>query len=191
MKLRLPRLGDTFVLRVELRHIEPKIWRRLSVPADVPLDVLHEVIQIAFGWKTRHQHEFSIADIRFAPDDEESELFAVDELGAPLGAVANVGTTFVYRYDFGDGWQHDITVEAVKADGADGFSCSDGARACPPEDCGGPPGYANLLEILADPAHPERPELEKIVGGRFSPEKFDLGSANRKLAALWKRSSEG
>jgi hypothetical protein len=187
MESDLPEMGDTFELRVSLRHIEPQIWRRLFVPADVPLGILHDAIQVAFGWQNSHLHDFMIANIRFGMADVEDGIFAVDEMGAPLGAVANVGTTFLYRYDFGDDWEHDVTVEGISRDGAEALSCTGGARSCPPEDCGGPPGYANLLEILNDPKHPEHREIKTWVGRRFDPEKFDMAAVNRKLASLSKR----
>jgi Plasmid pRiA4b ORF-3-like protein len=184
---RLPEMGDTFELWVRLRDIEPEIWRRLSVPAELPLGVLHEIIQLAFGWQNSHLHDFHVGNIRFGMADVEDEIFTVDEFAAPLGAVANVGTSFLYRYDFGDDWEHDVTVEGVSAGTDEGFACTGGARACPPEDCGGPPGYANLLEILADPSHPEQRETKKWAGRRFDPEKFDVTAVNRKLGTLSKR----
>ena len=187
----LPEMGDTFVLRVQLRGIEPAIWRRLSLPADAPLGVLHEVIQVAFGWQNSHLHEFLFGQIRFGPDDGESELLVVDEFAAPLGAVARVGATFLYRYDFGDDWEHDVVVENVSADGEDGLACMGGARSGPPEDCGGPPGYENLIAILANPSHAEHRDMKTWVGRGFDPEKFDVTATNKKLAALWKRLSRG
>jgi hypothetical protein len=187
MEPRIPELGDVFDLRIRLRHIEPEIWRQLLVPAEVSLAVLHEVIQVAFGWQNSHLHDFFVGSVRFGMADVEDEIFCVDEFAAPLGAVAGVGTSFLYRYDFGDDWEHDVTVKAI-SDGADEvFSCIGGARACPPEDCGGPPGYANLLEILNDPSHAEHQETKTWAGRRFDPEKFDATAVNRKLGALSKR----
>lgn len=187
MEPRLPEMGDVFELRIQLRNVEPEIWRRLLVPAEVPLGVLHEVIQVAFGWQNSHLHDFLISDIRFGMVDVEDEIFKVDEFAAPLGAVANVGTRFLYRYDFGDDWEHDVIVEGASAEGDEGFACTGGARSCPPEDCGGPPGYANLLAILGDPDHPEHRETKTWIGRRFDPEKFDMVGVNKKLATLSKR----
>jgi len=79
-----PRLGDVFDLRVTLRHIEPAVWRALRVPADVPLVVLHEILQIAFGWQNSHLHDFRVGDIRFGMADIDDEMFSVDERAAPL-----------------------------------------------------------------------------------------------------------
>ncbi|HKY40305.1 MAG TPA: plasmid pRiA4b ORF-3 family protein [Polyangiaceae bacterium] len=127
------------------------IWRTVVVPAEMSLGELHEVLQIALGWQDSHLHDFEVGEIRFGMVDVEDELFAVDEQAAPLGAVAREGSSFTYRYDFGDDWEHDVVVESVIANGAQGIVCSGGARACPPEDSGGTHGYANLLGVLANP----------------------------------------
>ena len=95
MEPRLPEMGNVFELRIRLRAIEPEIWRRLLVPAEVPLGVLNEVIQVAFGWQNSHLHDLLVGNIRFRMADVEDEIFSVDEFAAPLGAVANVGSTFL------------------------------------------------------------------------------------------------
>ena len=136
-----PELGDVFELRVSLRHIRPEVWRSLRVPADVPLGVLHEILQISFGWHNSHLHDFHVGDIRFGMAGIEDEMFSVEEHAAPLGAVARAGSKLLYRYDFGDDWEHDIVVESVESNGDETVRCTGGARACPPDDCGGPPGY--------------------------------------------------
>jgi hypothetical protein len=98
---------------------------------------------------------------------------------AKLGNIADVGDSFTYSYDFGDGWEHTITIENVipTAPGMTVPACTDGRRACPPEDCGGPWGYGELLAILADPSHAEHEERVMWAGewggGRLDPEAFD------------------
>lgn len=185
----LPSFGDSFELRVTLRDIHPPIWRSVIVPADMPLAALHEVLQVAFGWQNSHLHDFEVAGIRFAEvsDDDADEMLAVDEQGAPLGAVAHEGSTFLYRYDYGDDWEHDVLVERLRSDGGGPLiTCTGGARACPPEDCGGVPGYLNLVKALADATHPEHQELRTWVGPRYSSEHFDAAAVNKQLAALTK-----
>jgi hypothetical protein len=180
-----PTADDVFELKIQIRHIEPAIWRTVWLPAEVPLGIVHEVIQAAFGWEGAHQHDFEVAGIRFASDEDEDEsMLAVHEYAAPLGAVATVGTTFTYRYDFGDDWQHDVTVLSVTTREDDAFTCTGGARACPPEDCGGPPGYAHLLVALADPGHPDHAELKDLAPPDFDAEKLELAAVNEKLGAL-------
>jgi hypothetical protein len=182
-----PTYRDVFGLRVTLRHIRPAIWRSLQAPAELTLGQIHQVLQIAFGWQDSHLHDFVVHDIRFGMVDVEDEYFSVDEQAAPLGAVANTGSTFVYRYDFGDDWEHEVKVEGVIERGQDAILCTGGARACPPEDCGGAPGYAQLLKILADPKHEEHADSKRWVGRGYDPEKFDVAAVNKRLTMLAKR----
>jgi Plasmid pRiA4b ORF-3-like protein len=183
-----PTFGDTFELRVTLRNIEPAVWRSLRVPVHVPLNVLHDALQTAFGWKNCHLHDFRVDDIRFGMVDADDEMFCVDERAAPLGAVARVGSKLVYLYDFGDDWEHDIVVEGVDAQRDDpAILCTGGARACPPEDCGGPFGYARMLDALANPTNDEHAELREWAPLAFDAEKFNLAAVNKKLATLSKR----
>jgi hypothetical protein len=187
----LPAFGDVFELRVTLRHVDPPVSRTLRVPAELPLSSLHEVLQTAFGWQNSHLHDFHVGDIRFGMADVEDELFSVDERAAPLGAVVRAKSRFVYLYDFGDDWEHDIVVERVDSDGDASIRCIGGARACPPEDCGGPPGYAHMLEVLGNPDDAEHEEMKEWAPRRFDPEKFDLAAVNKKLATLSKRLQRG
>lgn len=175
-------------LLAELRHIEPRIWRRLLVPAATPLTVLHGVFQFVFGWNDSHLHEFEVAGVRFAASSIEDEELAVDENAAPLGALVRQGSKFVYRYDFGDDWMLDIKVESVLDPDrkAFRFACVDGRRAGPPDDCGGAHGYEELVRTLADPSAPDHAEMKRWVGRRFDPEKFDAEKLNKKLATVSK-----
>jgi hypothetical protein len=176
-----------FELRATICHIEPPIWRALRIPAEVPLSVLHEALQSAFGWRNSHLHDFRVGDIRFGMTDVDDEMFAVDERAAPLGAVAHVGSNFAYLYDFGDDWEHEIVVERVDSRGEPTLRCTGGERACPPEDCGGPPGYAHMLEVLANPEDEEHEDMKRWAPRGFDPEKLDLTAVNKRLATLSKR----
>ena len=182
-----PAFGDVLEFRVSLRHIAPAIWRTLRVPADVPLSVLHEVLQVAFGWQNCHLHDFQVGDIRFSTVDTDDEMLAIDERGAPFGAVARAGSKLVYVYDLGDSWEHDIVVERVDQRGDPAICCTGGAGACPPEDSGGPLGYAHLLEVLANPKHEEHAELKLWAPRGFDPRKFNAAAVTKKLATLSKR----
>jgi hypothetical protein len=183
----LPTFGDVFEIRVTLADIEPPIWRRLHVPAETSLAALHQVLQLALGWKDSHLHDFLVGEIRFCTPSPDDEIFSVDERGAPLGAVASVGSSFLYHYDFGDDWVHAIEVERIGRGVDRTLRCIDGARACPPEDCGGPPGYAHLLDVLANPKHAEYRDLKRWIGRSHDAEKLDLGAINKKLATLSKQ----
>jgi hypothetical protein len=183
----LPSFGDVFELRVCLRHIEPVVWRSLRVPATLPLNYLHDALQLAFGWKDCHLHDFRVGDISFGLPSLDDGMLSVHESAAPVGAVARAGSTFLYTYDFGDDWEHDITVERMERQPGAGIVCTGGARACPPEDCGGPLGYQLMLEALADPRSERHAEMKAWVPRAFNAEKFDLAAVNKKLTTLSKR----
>lgn len=116
----------------------------------------------------RHLHEFYVGNICFGMEMEsdESDRLTVDEHAAPLGAVARAESKIRYQYDFGDDWEHDIVVERITDGGGEGIVCMGGERACPPEDCGGPPGYDRLLTILASPDDEEHAQMKEWVGPR-------------------------
>ena len=169
--------GDIFQLKVTLLNITPPVWRRVFVDVGSTLDHVHEVIQAAFGWWNYHLHEFEIAGTRYGDPDPDDDCGppTVDERRIRLDTVASVGSTFGYLYDFGDGWSHRITVEKILPATSDTPvpACIGGRRACPPEDCGGPWGYGNLLEALDDPTHPDHRDLTGWLGRPFDPEAFD------------------
>lgn len=187
---------DRLEIHVSIRHTRPAVWRRLVVPATTTLAALHRALQAAFGWKDYHLHEFVCGDVVFGDPETADDTLVVDERAAPLGAFARRGSRFVYVYDFGDDWEHDVEVErvdrpatadAARARDAHRIICVDGARACPPEDCGGPGGYEELIAALADREHEEHAASKRWVGRGFDPEKLDLLAINRRLASLSSR----
>ncbi len=166
-------------LKITLRGIRPPIWRRIEVPSNLTLFELSAVLEAAMGWLGGHLHAYDAAGVTYQlPDDFDSPFGhrTVDERKARLGKVlSNVGAKMTFDYDFGDGWQHDVLVEAIGPADPDVTypRCLTGRRTCPPEDCGGPWGYGDLLEILADPDHPEHAERLEWCSGSFDPEQFD------------------
>lgn len=174
---RAPATGDVFQLKVTLLDTKPPIWRRVLVDGSSTLDHVHEVLQAAFGWWNYHLHEFEVGRTRYGVPDPGEDWGEPprDERRTRLDAIASEGSSFRYTYDFGDGWDHKITVEKVlPANAAVAVpACIDGRRACPPEDCGGTWGYGELLEILANPAHPEHYERCEWLDRPFDPEAFD------------------
>ncbi|MEC4014916.1 plasmid pRiA4b ORF-3 family protein [Streptomyces sp. H27-D2] len=185
-----PSPGDP-VLRilVELADVdEPLVWRRLMVPAATRLDRLHSVIQASMGWQNCHMHEFTIDGVQYG--QPHSELGFRDERTATLAALLKPGDRCVYTYDFGDSWEHRITVEQPLTAEA-GLSyphCVDGTGACPPEDCGGAPGYGDLKQILTDSEHEEHDTMLAWLGLRsaagFTPDRFTPDEANARLLHL-------
>jgi Plasmid pRiA4b ORF-3-like protein len=180
--------ATVYQLKVTLRHVRPPIWRRLRVPGAVALGRLHHALQIALGWTDSHLHQFRVGDAGYGMPDPHDDwgTGTIDESNVRLEQVAKVRAKLIYEYDFGDGWEHDVLVEAVEpATDRDVLPvCLDGRRACPPEDCGGPHGYANLLESLADPKHPDHDDMKEWIGPDFAAEHFDLEQVNEELRAL-------
>ena len=173
---------DIFELKVTLRDISPPIWRRVLVRADTRLGRLHEILQVVMGWEDCHLHRFVIGGAEYGVPDPDFPSDVRSERNVRLDKVAVEGGVFLYEYDFGDGWAHDVVVEAILPEGKRAYpACTGGERACPPEDCGGPFGYARLLEALADPDDEEYDDLLEWVGGHFDPEHFSVGSVNRRL----------
>ncbi|XXF76751.1 plasmid pRiA4b ORF-3 family protein [Myxococcaceae bacterium GXIMD 01537] len=182
-------------LHVELVDIQPPIWRELHVRSDMPLAKLHDVLQVAFGWTNSHMHLFEDASGRQyghkAPGDADDFSFGgpplLDEREYTVADVApRARGVFGYVYDFGDDWVHRIRVKKVQAPepGKKYPACVAGKRAAPPDDCGGVPGYEDLLEILRDPTHEEHAEMLEWVGGAFDPEAFELEATDKAVRAL-------
>ena len=147
-------------IKVKLLGVaKPPVWRRLQLRADTRLDHLHEILQAALGWENYHMHVFSFGDEEFGNPDPE--LGFSDERQVTLGELIDLGARFRYTYDFGDDWEHEITVEdLLDTDPDTHYPVLVAAKgACPPEDCGGRWGYANLKEILADPDHDEHQQM--------------------------------
>jgi hypothetical protein len=169
----------SYQIKVTLNGIKPPIWRRLVVPSSIPLKDLHNVLQLAFGWSDSHLHQFCARRIPL----ERSGRVRLDEI---LRTEKDVMT---YEYDFGDGWEHSILLEKVlgPAKATDRPSCIEGARAGPPEDCGGVWGYAELLKVVSDPSHPEHGRMLEWVGPDFDPEQFDISGINNSLARVKRR----
>ena len=173
--------AGTMQLKITLLDVEPLVWRRVVVPTTIALDELHTVVQMAMGWLDYHLHLFEIDGVVYADDADEMEFEVVgDEADTILAEVVGPGSRFRYEYDFSDGWQHQVEVEQVSL-GLTPTRCVDGERACPPEDCGGPPGYARLLRALADLARGECIELIDRYGD-FDPDDFDADAVTEQLA---------
>jgi Plasmid pRiA4b ORF-3-like protein len=192
--------APTYQLKVVLLGSKPSIWRRLQVPGNANLAWLHAVLQTTLGWTNSHLHHFLTSDARYSdPRCNEDMGFGGepdrDEARATLmQIVPQVGACFGYEYDFGDSWEHEIIVEKILPPGSGPTTaalCLDGARACPPEDCGGIWGYANLLKILKNPKHPEHKTMKEWIGGTVDAEAFDKVKINRWLGKLkWPRVTE-
>lgn len=176
-----------YQFKITLQHIQPPIWRRIQTP-DVTLADLHMQIQVAFDWWDDHLHRFEIAGERYGepmPDPLGFDSDVIDEAKVRLSDLIRKSgrrSKWIYEYDFGDGWRHEIVFEgfAEREPRKKYPRCIDGARAGPPEDCGGPYGYAELLDILSDPSDPEYADRLEW-SGPLEPEEFDADAITRQF----------
>jgi len=170
-------------LKISLDFLEPEIWRRLLVPGDCTFAKLHHIFQAAMGWQDCHLHSFEVRDRRYGVSNSDWDDKSLDERQFRLTQIVMAGDRFTYEYDFGDSWTHGILIESLERNVTPlkHAVCLEGARACPPEDCGGFPGFERLCEVLADPDDDEHDELSEWVGGAFDPTTFDLVSTNAAL----------
>lgn len=177
-------------LKVTLDHVKPAIWRRIVVDQRTTIAQLHAILQVVMGWQDCHLHAFTIMNQRFGLPDPDDLPPVVDERKHAIGTLAFKGSKLTYEYDFGDEWKHTIVVEAVR-DAIEGEtlpSCVDGQRACPPEDCGGPPGYADLQAALRNPRTKDERQRDLLewIGGEFDVDRFDRDAINADLAAMFR-----
>ena len=180
-----------YQLKITLKWSKPAIWRRVVVRSDMKLDRLHNVIQLVMPWTNSHMHQFILGRTFYGkPDPEFAGMGMSETLNENQYTVADLAPAakkkFIYEYDFGDGWQHEVVLEKVLPPDA-GFkhpACLAGANACPPDDCGGIPGYYQLLETLADPKHPEHADMKDWIGGEWDMAHFDLDGTNDDLKRL-------
>jgi hypothetical protein len=178
---------EVYQFKLTLKDVHPAVWRRIQVE-DCTLDELHRHIQASMGWMNCHLYQFEIGGELYGDpgllNDGWSAADVVDSGRTKLSKLLpKEGRSFRFRYeyDFGDGWMHDVLFErTVDAESGARFPvCVAGARACPPEDCGGAFGYEGLLEAIEDSNHPDHEDVLDWVGGRFDPEKFHPEQATK------------
>ena len=166
-------------IRIELQELQPPIWRRVDIPASATLATLHDVIQIAMGWTDSHLYKFEIGARCYGDpaSDENHEwrrLYKARSLR--LSTVISRGVErFLYLYDFGDSWCHQIVVESVREGEADAMfpAFVGGAGRCPPEDVGGTDGFMQFLEAILDPSHEDHGRMMEWYDGPFDPADID------------------
>ena len=178
--------AQIYRMKVTLDSIEPSVWRRIEVPGDVTLARLHSIIQRVMSWEDCHMWSFQVDKVEYQTGSGEMfDLGGAPRPRSPTNTTLAQATegrriSFRYWYDFGDDWFHTLKIERV-ADAEPGVvypRCLDGARACPPDDCGGIPGYQNFLEAVTNPKHPEHGEMLEWIGGEWDAEAFDLDAVN-------------
>jgi hypothetical protein len=181
--------GSIYQLKVTLLDSQPPIWRRFHVESGVTLERLHHILQAVMGWSDSHMHGFwrpgsgqQGARRRLLP------IESADEKATRLADVLRRSKDrFVYEYDFGDSWEHEILLEEVvpRCPSARYPVVVAGRGACPPEDVGGLPGYYHFLKAIKDPKHPDHEEMVEWAGEGFDPAAFDVQAANRMFHGGW------
>lgn len=181
-----------YLLRISLMDIDPEIWRRFVVPGNITLDRLHDVIQIVMGWEDYHLFDFRIGKKRYTEHPESRDDGVECGRHRLVDLIKQKGREFFYTYDFGDNWEHRLVVEDSRVEVPDmrfPLICIDGARACPPEDVGGPYTYPEFLAAMKDPEDERHQEYLDWIGGEFDEEGFERDLVNYQLMKFqrWSR----
>jgi hypothetical protein len=188
MPSRKPDDSPIYQLKITLRASKPLIWRRIQVRGSTTLAKLHHILQIVMGWTDSHLHQFIVDGVSYGiPDPEWPDFEMESERRVKLSQlVTTVNERFVYEYDFGDSWTHELLVEKVlpAEPGVRYPVCLAGQQACPPEDVGGIGGYAEFVEAIQQPKHPEHRAMRTWVGRPFDPAAFDNAAVNQALKYL-------
>ncbi len=177
-----------YQVQISLKGFKPKIWRRLLIPSDLLLSDFHKIIQTSMGWTNSHLHQFiknkTFYTRKMADDDLWYEMNNVDYQNMKVSDLLKKEKEKInYEYDFGDSWEHEIILEKVLPNDQKTQLpvCVTGKMNCPPEDCGGVWGYADMLEILTQPDHEEYESYLEWLGEKFDPEYFDKNEINEML----------
>jgi len=185
--------STVYLLKITLSGSKPPIWRRFAVDSEVRLSKLHVVIQEVMGWTDSHLHQYRQKDVYYVAEIDELDFDPFSKYRTLLEKKYKLSQVLVkpkdkiiYEYDFGDGWEHVLVLEKV-LDGEQKIKtpvCLGGARACPPDDCGGMPGYYDILEILKNPDDPEYADTLDWLGEGFDPDAFDVEAINKTLKSI-------
>lgn len=204
---------DVYQLKIKINLAGHNIWRRILVPADYRFCDLHRVIQVVFDWQNCHLHNFmvmepsklaaaGVSDDRLCSlkrkleladgsDPEALEFAELADCEVRLDTEVSLREVFagndwcLYNYDFGDYWEHVITVEKLLPDSAERWPKllkAEGQR--PPEDVGGEGGFDEYLAIAGDPGHPEHARM--VEWARMTgPREMSVDQVNRRLRRRW------
>ena len=170
-----------------LKHSKPPIWRRLLISGNTTLFDLHKIIQIAMGWTNSHLHQFIIDEKYYSIPSEDDWEPVIDERKYKISDIVKIEKRkFIYEYDFGDSWEHEVLVEKIMPiDPKIEYPiCIKGKKACPPEDVGGIWGFEEFLEAMKDPQHPEHESYISWWGGQYDPDEFNLDKINKALQKI-------
>lgn len=173
-----------YQFKISLDYTKPAIWRRFTVEPETKLNNFHKILQTIMGWSNNHMHLFRIDDKFYSAPCDDDFMETIDYSNIRLNAlIKNEKQEFYYDYDFGDNWRHTVILEKIIP--KNGFPtyplCIKGKRNVPPEDCGGAPGYENILEIIKNPGNSEYEEIIDWLGDIYDPEEFEIDIINELL----------
>ena len=191
-------MNKSITFKIKLDYITPDIWRVFKVNETEDFFSFHQIVQIVMGWENAHLFEFNYQKRRIGLIPDEDELWEIDEEVEDSESLTlkelnlKAKDKLTYVYDFGDDWMHHLEVLEVTTEELDKPVCLNGGRSCPPEDCGGAPGYFHMLAVLRDPKSPEYAEIIDWIGEDYDPEQFDLEEINELLEEFedWRDSME-
>ncbi|QJW47929.1 plasmid pRiA4b ORF-3 family protein [bacterium BFN5] len=186
IKARTATAKVVYQVKVTLKHLEPIVWRRLLVPADLNLEKFHLILQVALGWQNAQLFKFIVNKRHYGLIDFEYEEPMIDAKKMTIRNIMPVEKQkIIYIYDFVDYWEHEIVLERIipNASNYKNIMCTDGERACPPENCGGVSGYLEILATLRALVGEQDKEFIMLVNGQ-NPEVADLPRINRRLKRI-------
>jgi hypothetical protein len=172
-------MANILKLRIKILNIKPEIWREILIENDITFKELHEIFQFLFGWTNSHLYNFDVSGTLFSIPDQEFESDDLDVKNKITEFLIEKGQRALYTYDFGDNWEHEIEIVDVfkKEKGVRYPKCLDGKRNAPPEDCGGVPGYEDIIDALKSKNKSEHKDLLEWLGD-YDPGKFDIDEIN-------------
>ena len=186
--------SETFQFKIQLQDINnPTVWRKVTVPSYYSFLHFHYIIQMVFGWENYHLFQFSEKEynskVVISEIEENADTFGENQLEAAEISLSEIFRTekqqFIYLYDFGDSWEHLITLEKIISETTTSPRLLAGQGACPPEDCGGVGGFENMKDILKNKKHPEYRKLRKWLdldtGEIWNSNAFDLEEKQEQL----------
>lgn len=181
-------LQSIYRLEISLVELEPEIWRSADVPSSFTLEELHSVIQILMDWDDAHLWNFIVENLEYSHPNFvknfHGSVMHKDARNIKLSdALKQPKDSIEYTYDFGDNWEHNIVLEKIMKPNSEWFYpvCIDGEYSAPPDDCGGPIGYCDMMKILDNPEDEDYESVKEWLGEEFNPYHFDLKAINTKL----------
>ena len=178
-------MRSVYQLEISLKDVRPRVWRCVLIPDDYTLAQVRATLLTAMGWEGFHLYAFRIENSIYVEDSYDWPEASIDPGTVRLGDLVALGDEFEFHYDFGDGWEHRITVtDRLPTSGRIRPTCLAGQGACPPEDIGGPWGYADFLKGMADRQHRRHEEFREWCGGTFDALAFDALKVDRVFASI-------